>query len=1125
MTQARGQVQIFNQDDGKAYSIRFKLNGVVTNVLNFDTVKALEGQDVTLEADFLLNGEPFTAGSCSMGCYDAHGYLMGSEVTGTSSDSLVLDGGSLYLSEDCKTILCSFAKNGTTLCTSSIGVIRNGSTVKSVAYKVINNVGANSSLNWDTAATSSTYPTVKPDKGKYCYVMTIVTYTDGNSTETVSSSYTPIDGTSVTTTTSVTYARSRTNVQPTNFPLTSVPSDLALGEYLWSKTSVTYKGANTTSTTSIAVTRIGKDGEKGYSLHVLYSDVDRPIETSHISATMQSGYDNMYVYSDQSEDDDTTKGVGQTFKKIKGEKGNSYAIRFKLNGGVVDVLNYDDVKALEDSEVKLEVDVTCDGSAYNVHRMVLNCYDARGYALCDSIDETSDGAGVYGPVSLYISDCLKQITAVAYDTAGTIIATKSIAVICDVRSYGLVRMEGTHMTVKPDSTGAANFVLSGSVSYKVSKTIGSASPTHPEITSMTVYTDESPKQQWSWAPDESDTPHTVAEISNIIGSLHYTASKRPPSCVNVSIVCEGRTLKDTIPVTMEAGVAIDIDQKIGKLSSTVASGSDRISTLEQTGTKISAKVAALGGRNLLVDSEFNTAVNNKITRSGKRYREVWIEPKYSGESTYTAPTLSSGQENGITAQGVNAVKAVSTTDKMALVRWYVPVRGGATYTASVSVMSPDATKTAARSYCLEAIACNDDLSRDKSAGSARDQKILMTGVWLRLTCTLTMPSDHPYLEFCFWAKNSGTVYFRQPQLEEGGEATEWSRTRDTELMNDRLMATGIDIEHKKVTLTSDNVYVRNNSGEKTAVLNQDGKLNVSMIDTDSLVALNIETKDTGKGHTEIHDNTSIWYQYNGKKGIEIMYDSAGFPHFIFYNANGAKVYDLGYNGLQELLQGYIAASIDNVSMVNISATANTVNAFKALSGNTGALVGQYHCGFTQGSDGSRIYVIQTSDYTSLDGKYIKGYPKVDEKGQDMMGLQKMKATGYFMDIFELENGEKQYPVLTKSTTSSTTESTHQVKSPDGISHNALGHVKGTYCKEIPCRHYEDGILIASGFVRASINYDGTPYTYDGKAVIDVSENCYYTYVEKVTALVDVSGNPLASTYAYLWSYSLGNINS
>ena len=182
----------------EAYSTVFRLNGVRCEILNFDTVKGMKR--ATFEADFLNGTEPCTVTRAVITCYAADGSVLGSPIEVNDTSAAVVDGGNLYLSKDCKSIACDAYLGSRKICGSAIAVVRNGESVsvKSVTYKYINNADANASLNWDTAASSATFPTVRPDKGKYMYVMTIVKYTDGSSTNSVSTSYTPTDGTPAT---------------------------------------------------------------------------------------------------------------------------------------------------------------------------------------------------------------------------------------------------------------------------------------------------------------------------------------------------------------------------------------------------------------------------------------------------------------------------------------------------------------------------------------------------------------------------------------------------------------------------------------------------------------------------------------------------------------------------------------------------------------------------------------------------------------------------------------------------------------------------------------------------------------------------------------------------------------
>ena len=116
---------------------------------------------------------------------------------------------------------------------------------------------------------SSNVPAVPA--GQYLWSKTIVTYSDGKSTTTYSVSYQGTNGspgepgTSVTITGQATkYAVTPTAGQPADSAFTSdkIPA-LSPGDYLWSRTTVTYSSG--VQTKSYAVSRIGADGTDGLS--------------------------------------------------------------------------------------------------------------------------------------------------------------------------------------------------------------------------------------------------------------------------------------------------------------------------------------------------------------------------------------------------------------------------------------------------------------------------------------------------------------------------------------------------------------------------------------------------------------------------------------------------------------------------------------------------------------------------------------------------------------------------------------------------------------------------------------------------------------------------------------------
>lgn len=114
-----------------------------------------------------------------------------------------------------------------------------------------------------TGTWSSDIPSVS--NGQYLWTKTVVTYSDGKSTEAYSVSYKGTNGnngTSVTvSSTSVTYVKSTSGTTtPTSGWEASIPT-VEQGEYLWTKTVVTYSDGK--STTSYSVSRNAVNGTNG----------------------------------------------------------------------------------------------------------------------------------------------------------------------------------------------------------------------------------------------------------------------------------------------------------------------------------------------------------------------------------------------------------------------------------------------------------------------------------------------------------------------------------------------------------------------------------------------------------------------------------------------------------------------------------------------------------------------------------------------------------------------------------------------------------------------------------------------------------------------------------------------
>ena len=143
-----------------------------------------------------------------------------------------------------------------------------GTSVTVSSTSVTYQVGASGTTK-PTGQWSTSIPNVPA--GQYLWTKTVVNYSDGKSTEAYSVSRSGTngsdgsdgaDGTSVTiTSTEITYQKSSNGTTPpTGTWSGSIPSTTA-GEYLWTRTIVTY--SDDTSTTSYSVSRNGADGQDG----------------------------------------------------------------------------------------------------------------------------------------------------------------------------------------------------------------------------------------------------------------------------------------------------------------------------------------------------------------------------------------------------------------------------------------------------------------------------------------------------------------------------------------------------------------------------------------------------------------------------------------------------------------------------------------------------------------------------------------------------------------------------------------------------------------------------------------------------------------------------------------------
>lgn len=222
-------------------------------------------------------------------------------------------------------------------CEATIPVVVDGITVNKKFSFAVAKAGTNgtsvtvksTSVTYQVGDSGTTPPTgtwgndvPSVDNGKYLWTKTVVTYSDNKSTQAYSVSYKGTNGsngTSVTiSSTSVTYVKSNSGTTtPTSGWDASIPT-VGQGEYLWTKTVVTYSDGK--STTSYSVSRNAVNGTKGAdAITISITSSNGTVFKNNAGSTVLTAH----VYKAGVEQSITDAGVCGSLGSIKWYKGTS----------------------------------------------------------------------------------------------------------------------------------------------------------------------------------------------------------------------------------------------------------------------------------------------------------------------------------------------------------------------------------------------------------------------------------------------------------------------------------------------------------------------------------------------------------------------------------------------------------------------------------------------------------------------------------------------------------------------------------------------------------------------------------------------------------------------------------
>ena len=292
---------------------------------------------------------------------------------------------------------------------------------------------------------------------------------------------------------------------------------------------------------------------------------------------------------------------------------------------------------------------------------------------------------------------------------------------------------------------------------------------------------------------------------------------------------------DTTKETTLAEIVANVDGLSSTVSANKQELENRMSKIEQNADKISLQV------------ETTTNLKNSIVGSALR---PWDDiTKIAAAHSQKVEITSGGGVGGSNYATFSASGATANT-YTGLYFKDVRVSAGKTYVFSVWVRNISLSDYGVYYYIKR-------FDGGTEGAVVKSSNIYAgLGDWHLFTATFTVPDGCTKLLLELAVRRNGAIDVCRPMIMEGTEYGGWSlspydKTEAGELESG-LKRTGVDIENGKITATADKFEVKNNSGEVTASVNEDGLLEVGAGLFSGLIRKKktIITPDKLEGYTE-----------------------------------------------------------------------------------------------------------------------------------------------------------------------------------------------------------------------------------------------------------------------------------
>lgn len=273
-----------------------------------------------------------------------------------------------------------------------------------------------------------------------------------------------------------------------------------------------------------------------------------------------------------------------------------------------------------------------------------------------------------------------------------------------------------------------------------------------------------------------------------------------------------------IPVVMKPHAVTEIDTALGRISNTVYGSStsgdygivNYITDITQRIDSIDLSVTSMkpGGGNLVVNGDFGDSSLSMFGNMGGITSGIRTDQGAPGFARVLAMDCTAANQGLYLNEGGQEV--------------LYPMKPGLEYVLSFLVKASAPTGI--------------HVGNGQSGIHFHDRKTVGVNTeWKRVEYTFRPRYATTWIKI--YSAAPATLYVTGIQVEPGNKATEWDNTQEA------VRRTGINIRNRRITLTSDNVEVRNNSGTTTLLVDSRGKLTASLIDVNSLLAQNIDARN------------------------------------------------------------------------------------------------------------------------------------------------------------------------------------------------------------------------------------------------------------------------------------------